>query len=135
MIEYEQIPLKDLEIDCWYIGRGRGGDIGRWDGSVFTTICFYEKSWAEIQVLRGGKTPDRRDTEGREIIKYESYFYKNEASMPKYLLKEQKDIGRIELGSFQPFIKVDFGEIVGEKYDGKYSRYGEKLRINQTTTS
>lgn len=28
MIEHKQILLKDLEVDCWYIGRGRRANNG-----------------------------------------------------------------------------------------------------------
>lgn len=116
MIEYTQIPLKALEINSWYIGRGRGGNLGRWNGECFVTICFYDKSWSELQAIKQKIPVTESMRKSREVIKYEYYFYKDKVSKPK----------GADLGTFQPFLKVDFGEIVGEKYD---SSYGEKLRF------
>lgn len=31
----EQIPLKDLIRGKWYVGRGRNGNVGKWDGHCF----------------------------------------------------------------------------------------------------
>ena len=34
----EQIPLENLIPGRWYVGRGRRGNVGRWDGTRFLTI-------------------------------------------------------------------------------------------------
>lgn len=125
MIECTQILLKDLEIGSWYIGRGRGGGIGYWDGECFATLCIYQKSWAEFQAIKSKKPITESMKNGREVIKHESYFYKDEETYYKSNSKE-KELPFTGLGSFQPFLKIDFGEIVGKKYDGAY---GEKLNF------
>lgn len=34
----EQLPVKALIIGRWYIGRGRNGNVGLWDGKRFLVI-------------------------------------------------------------------------------------------------
>jgi hypothetical protein len=34
----EQIPITDLIIEKWYVGRGRNGNVGFWDGNRFLVI-------------------------------------------------------------------------------------------------
>jgi hypothetical protein len=34
----EQIALEKLTIGRWYVGRGRNGNVGRWDGKCFLVI-------------------------------------------------------------------------------------------------
>jgi hypothetical protein len=33
-----QIQKEHIEVGCWYIGRGRNGNIGLWNGSDFQVI-------------------------------------------------------------------------------------------------
>lgn len=39
MPEMTQIPLGQLEIGRWYVGRGRNSNIGLWDGEDFVVIA------------------------------------------------------------------------------------------------
>ncbi len=32
------IPLDQLKPGCWYVGRGRNGNVGLWDSEVFLVI-------------------------------------------------------------------------------------------------
>ncbi len=34
----EVIPLEDLKVDTWYVGRGRNGNVGLWSGRFFLVI-------------------------------------------------------------------------------------------------
>lgn len=33
-----QLPLHALTVGCWYVGRGRNGNVALWDGKHFLTI-------------------------------------------------------------------------------------------------
>lgn len=103
MAEVSQIPLKDLEIGSWYIGRGRRANIGLWNGDSFSVL-------GDCGVWNGGV---KTTIEKEECIKHESY----------YINKE---------GSFQPFLKVDFGETVDKtEENGFCGGYGKKIRFKQ----
>jgi hypothetical protein len=39
MIMPEQIPISDLVKGKWYVGRGRNGNVGYWDGKHFLVIA------------------------------------------------------------------------------------------------
>ncbi len=34
----EIIPFEHLKVDTWYVGRGRNGNVGLWDGRFFLVI-------------------------------------------------------------------------------------------------
>jgi hypothetical protein len=121
MIECEQILLKDLEMGCWYVGRGRSANIGCWSGAHFVMLCIYKKSWTEMQAIRTGKAITEDLKKGREVIKHESYFYEDEESYYKNNPKEN-ELPVTGLGSFQPFVKVDFGKIIDKIEESGYTR-------------
>jgi hypothetical protein len=35
----EQIPHEELAVGRWYVGRGRNGNVGQWDGTYFLVIA------------------------------------------------------------------------------------------------
>jgi hypothetical protein len=41
----EQIPLSDLIVGRWHVGRGRNGNVGMWDGTHFLTITRKIEDW------------------------------------------------------------------------------------------
>jgi hypothetical protein len=82
MPEYKQMQHDQLEVGCWYIGRGRNANIGMWDGD-----------WFLVLAPSGRKVgPGAGDWEPCWDIKLEPYF-------------EQ------DAGCFQPFKKVDMGAV------------------------
>ena len=82
MAEYIQIPRAALEIGRWYIGRGRNGNIGLWDGEDFLVL-------AKV----GQKTgPGPRDWVKTWGVKREPYL-------------------EPDGGCFQPFKVVDMGAV------------------------
>ena len=38
MADVQQIPIELLETGRWYVGRGRNGNVGLWDGKCFLVI-------------------------------------------------------------------------------------------------
>lgn len=42
-----QIPLEELQIGLWYVGRGRNSNVGLWNGEDFLVIgrCSHPESW------------------------------------------------------------------------------------------
>lgn len=62
----EQIEESELEKDCWYIGRGRNGNIGKWDGEHFLVL-------AKRGIYTGKTGKDKWCMVDR--IKYEPYFH------------------------------------------------------------
>lgn len=40
------IPLTELEVGCYYLGKGRCSNIGLWDGEVFVVL-------AEVMIYEG----------------------------------------------------------------------------------
>ena len=99
-----QIPIDELEIGCWYIGRGRNSNIGQWNGEMFAVIaqCDHPVSWK----------PRKYVTEPR--LKFEFYYTEDE-------------------GTFQPFIKIDEGELL-EPFGsiGWDAHYGSKMQFYET---
>jgi len=76
--ELHQIPISALDVDSWYVGRGRNGNVGLWDGNVFSVI-------ADCLVYNGNfRTPQKT----KAGVKNEPYFTEDE-------------------GCFQPFKKID----------------------------
>src|SRR5437763_16214222 len=57
----EQIPLNQLVRGKWYVGRGRNGNVGKWDGQCFLVAAekfddyvvkqepYYEANWGCFQ--------------------------------------------------------------------------------------
>lgn len=141
MIEYTQIPLKDLEIGSWYIGRGIGGNVGYWDGDSFATVCIYQKSYEEFQNIwairegRKSKPFTEEMKKGREVIKHERYYshkdhercYSHKDHRTAIKDREEVDDSFWTLGTFQPFLKINLGETIN-RYD-PYREWGEKLKI------
>lgn len=81
-VTHHQIPRSELQVGTWYVGRGRNSNIGRWDGEYFLLI-------AEAGVRTG---PGPRDWTSSAVIKREPYYTAEE-------------------GCFQPFRRIDEGEI------------------------
>lgn len=98
-----QIPLKDLEIGRWYVGRGRNGNVGLWNGEDFLVIG---KRGIKVSAV-----PPVWENQWR--IKIEPYFTETE-------------------GCFQPFAVIDEGVIV-ESLGGSDSRYAKSLRFANKT--
>lgn len=98
---YEQIPFKDLEAGSWYIGRGRRANIGLWNGKTFSVL-------GDCGIWTGSvKTITKKE----ECIKHENYYTDKE-------------------GSFQPFLKIDFGETMNKiEENGFGGGYGNKIRF------
>jgi hypothetical protein len=102
MTECEQILLKGLEVDSWYIGRGRRANIGLWNGNNFSVL-------ANCGIWAGSV---KATTKSEECIKHENYYTS-------------------EKGSFQPFLKVDFGETIDKMEDnGCGGGYGKRIRFS-----
>lgn len=55
----KQIPINELEINTWYVGRGRRGNVGLWTGRCFLVIA--NKSGSN-------------DSQDNFVIKKEPYF-------------------------------------------------------------
>jgi len=91
-----QIPLKELQIGAWYVGRGRNSNIGQWNGDGFSVI-------AQCMVYTGSVA----------TVKSTYPCLKNE---PYYTDEE---------GCFQPFLKIDEGEII-ERNEPSFI-YGSKI--------
>ena len=99
MHKHKQIPINNLEVGKWYIGRGRNCNIGQWNGDSFNVITecmLYNGNVATVQETR----PD---------IKFEPYYTEDE-------------------GCFQPFMMIDEGEMIkpfGSK--GWDAHYGQEM--------
>lgn len=80
-MECRQIPLSDLQVGRTYVGRGRNGNIGLWDGEDFLVIGLtgVPVSWHP------------RKWRNEYVLKREPYFTE-------------------ESGCFQPFLLVDEGK-------------------------
>ena len=82
MVMYVQLRRDELKAGRWYVGQGRNGNIGLWDGELFLVL-------AQIG-MKIGLGP--RDWDTRWGVKMEPYF-------------EQDG------GCFQPFKVVDMGSV------------------------
>ncbi len=94
MTDFQQIPMELLETGRWYVGRGRNGNVGLWDGECFLVIG--------QQGVKVSAMPSQ--WKNRWVIKQEPYF--TESS-----------------GCFQPFAAINEGD-VAESLDGADSLYG-----------
>jgi len=115
MLVTTQIPIELLEVGEWYIGRGRNGNIGRWDGDDFLVIG--EKG---VQTGLSGKGKWRNEF----CMKSEAYFMWDH---PEADVLEQP---LYNLGTFQPFLKISDGVVLsnrGENDLDSRSGYGLKL--------
>jgi hypothetical protein len=92
MHECEQIPLNDLEDGRWYVGRGRNGNVGMWNGKYFLVIGkhYSPVSW----------TP--RKWVCQPTVMHETYFTEQD-------------------GCFQPFLLIDEG-VVKARFDTHYAK-------------
>lgn len=92
MLECAQIPLNELKIGRWYVGRGRNANIGLWNGDCFLVIglCGKPISW------------EPRIWVNEPCIKQEPYFTTEE-------------------GRFQPFLLVDEG-VADEEMETRYAK-------------
>ena len=88
MADIRQIPMEQLETGCWYVGRGRNGNVGLWDGECFLVIG--------QEGIKVSAVPPK--WKNRWVIKQEPYFTES-------------------AGCFQPFRKIDEGN-QGELLDG-----------------
>jgi hypothetical protein len=103
MNERKPIPIDQLEVGCWYVGRGRNANIGQWSGDDFLVIaqCGNPVSWKPRKWIT---TP---------CIKREPYCTKEE-------------------GCFQPFLKIDEGEMIETFGDAGWdAHYGYTMRFNK----
>lgn len=64
MTDVYQLPLSQLEVGHWYVGRGRNGNVGLWDGDCFLVIG--------QEGIRKSQTPPV--WENHWVIKREPYF-------------------------------------------------------------
>ena len=97
--EYKQMDLSQLVIGQWYVGKGRNGDVGLWDGEHFLVIG---KSGIKVG-------PGRQDWDFEWKIKREPFF-------------------TAESGCFQPFRLVDLGTVAVPHEELRYAvtmRYGD----------
>lgn len=94
MADVRQIPMEQLETGRWYVGRGRNGNVGLWDGECFLVIGQEGVKVSAVPPPWGN----------RWVIKQEPYF--TESS-----------------GCFQPFASINEGDVV-ESIDGADSLYG-----------
>lgn len=94
MADVQQIPMEHLETGRWYVGRGRNGNVGLWDGECFLVI-----GQAGVMV-----SAEPHQWENRWVIKQEPYF--TESS-----------------GCFQPFAGINEGHVV-ESLNGNDGLYG-----------
>lgn len=82
MVECGQLRRDELVPGRWYVGRGRNGNMGLWDGELFLVL-------ARIGAKVG---PGPHDWETRWGVKMEPYFEPG-------------------TGCFQPFKAVDMGSV------------------------
>lgn len=77
-----QIPVSELKLNSWYVGRGRNGNVGRWDGECFDVI-------ADCLVYNGSfRTPQKT----KPGLKFEPYFTADEGCFQPFLhIKPPKD--------------------------------------------
>ena len=115
MIEVSQIPLQDLEVDSWYIGRGRRANLGLWNGDSFAVLVNRCGSWAGSSYYTRESSP---------CVKYENYYI---AELSSELLKS--DFYPFSCGTFQPFLKVDFGQTIEEIENSTDAMYGYAKKI------
>jgi hypothetical protein len=90
----EQIPLERLAKGRWYIGRGRNGNVGLWDGNVFLVI--------------GEKF-------GQYVIKLEPYYTEDQGCFQAFL---EVDEGRM----LEPFGKAGWDAHYGCKMEFRQVR-------------
>lgn len=92
MLECAQIPLNELQVGRWYIGRGRNANVGLWNGECFLVIglCGKPVSWKA------------RKWVNEPCIKQEPYF-------------------TAEGGCFQPFLLADEG-VASEPIEERYAK-------------
>ncbi|WP_333689274.1 hypothetical protein [Methylococcus capsulatus] len=83
MTDVPQIPLEQLEIGRWYVGRGRNGNVGLWDGECFLVIGKEGMKVSAVPPV----------WENQWVIKREPYFTEN-------------------AGCFQPFATIDEGQTI-----------------------
>jgi hypothetical protein len=94
MTGVQQIPMEQLETGRWYVGRGRNGSVGLWNGECFLVIG--------QEGVKVSAVPSK--WENRWVIKQEPNF--TESS-----------------GCFQPFVAINEG-VVAESLDRADSLYG-----------
>lgn len=99
-METSQIPVSELIIGSWYVGRGRNGNIGLWEGDHFLVIgqCGTPVSWEPRKWIT------------KPCIKLEPYFTE-------------------EGGCFQPFLLVNEG-VVHQKMDNDSYPYAKTLMFS-----
>jgi len=95
-----QIEINQLDVGSWYIGRGRHGNIGLWDGETFLVI-------GEQGILTGLSGKDKWRKEFG--IKKEPYFIWDH---PENHTSENLDLN---LGTFQPFMKISEGDVISNR--------------------
>ncbi len=84
---HSQIPLKQLKVGAWYIGRGRNSNIGQWNGVNFNVIAQCMDYTGSVATVKST----------HPCLKHEPYYTETE-------------------GCFQPFLKIDEGKII-KHYD------------------
>jgi hypothetical protein len=91
MVECKLIPLSELQVGRWYVGRGRNANVGLWNGDCFLVIglCGTPISW------------EPRKWVNEPCLKQEPYFTAVD-------------------GCFQPFLLVDEGVASGT-IEGRYA--------------
>lgn len=101
---YTMIGKDQLDTGTYYLGRGRNGNIGLWDGEAFLVTCL---------VPRRTLTDDGKITYTgqRAELKREGHF---------------SDDG----GCFQPFVAVNEGEVVPYTDERDERPYGEFLQVD-----
>ncbi|AKU11287.1 hypothetical protein AzCIB_1382 [Azoarcus sp. CIB] len=93
-----QIPREELQVDRWYVGRGRNGNVGLWNGDCFLVIA---EGGRKAGPAAGDWVPEWR-------IKQEPYWTETE-------------------GCFQPFRLIDEGRGDDERGLGWNSHYVKAL--------
>ncbi|MCL1095857.1 hypothetical protein [Shewanella kaireitica] len=98
-----QIQQSELKKGCYYLGRGRNGNIGLWDGEVFAVL--------HLETIR------KTNSSGQVIGSYTQPHIKKE---PYYT---------DESGCFQPFSEIFEGRLIPFTDKGAGSFYGQYLDL------
>ena len=99
---YKQIPLHELKTGAWYVGRGRNGNVGQWNGD-----CFLVLGRVSVPVFNSVHRWSLVDG-----VKQELYYSDFE-------------------GSFQPFKQIDEGEMLKPFGDFAWGlHYGSLMQFN-----
>lgn len=99
MSEHIQIPVNELIVGRYYVGQGRNGNIGRWDGECFLVLAQCGKKVG----------PGPGDWENYWGVKCEPYF-------------------QTDGGTFQPFKQIDMGVVsvpYGEREYAKVMKFDD----------